>query len=268
MVSFPEKIIFWLERKLNKEYNELVSKKNLSGNSVNWFSYVLGIYVLIVILVRILNPPQSPTPIVPGEGSSSIALEEPNQMSLSLSRPQPSSDQEIIRRSRVVLGGDYLEDVFFQDGQVIARQRISANGVDEKVGEIPDGKIKFFDESNGTYGEEYYHDGKKSGLVRTYYNDGRINSEAEYYNGSLLTKKEYYKSGIVRFTVDYADALYNKDEVEVGVGKVYFSDGTLKYEWSLTRNGPPNFKKSYNRNGELTLEINYDEEGRLLTFPQ
>ena len=220
--------------------------------------------MLIVILARILNPPQSPTPIVQEEGSSPIALEEPNQMTRSLLSPQPSSNQEIIRRSRVVVGEDYLEDIFFQNGQVIARQRISANGVYEKVGEIPDGKVKFFDESKGTYGEENYHYGKKSGIIRTYYNDGQLNSEAEYFNGKLLTQKEYYKSGVLRFSVDYADAPYNRDEVEVGVGKVYFPDGTLKYEWNLTRNSPPGFKKSYNRNGELTFEANYDEEGRLI----
>ena len=237
-----------------------MSDKNLSGNSINWFSYVLGIYVLIVILVRILNPPQLSTPIVQKESFSPIALNEPNKMTLSLSSPQPLSNREIIRRSRVVLGEDYREDVFFQDGQVIARQRISANGVYERVGDIPDGKIRFFDESKGTYGEEYYRDGKKSGIVRTYYNDGRLNSEAEYDKGKLITKKEYYKSGIVRFTVDYTDAPYKRDEVEVGVGKVYFPDGTLKYEWNFTRNSHPNFKKSYNRNGEITLETYYDEE--------
>lgn len=230
----------------------------------NWFAYLLALYVLIVILVRLFNPPPPGMPITTKKSFSPTTLEESDKTLPPSSGSQSLSSDEVIRRSRVIAGEDALEDVFSRAGRVIARQKVSAKGIEEKVGEIPDGVVKFFDESQRTHGQEHYRSGQKDGLVRTYYEDGRLNSESLYRHGKLLTKKEYYKSGVLRLDVNYTQARVDKDNKETGIGKLYFPNGTLKYEWNLTRSSNPGFKKSYDRNGQLTFEAHYDQEGSLI----
>jgi antitoxin component YwqK of YwqJK toxin-antitoxin module len=45
----------------------------------------------------------------------------------------------------------------------------------------------------------------------------------------------------------------------VGIGKLYWPNGKLKYEWHLTRRDPIGYKKSYNKEGELRHAVFYDE---------
>ena len=64
--------------------------------------------------------------------------------------------------------------------------------------------------------------------------------------------------------LNYEDALDWGDEQEVGVGKVYNKDGTLKYEWNLTTKNSTGFKKSYNRYGQLVREVRYNSSGEII----
>ena len=170
-----------------------------------------------------------------------------------------------MRKTQLIRGGDYWESVFYQADQQIARQKISAHGVEEQEGEIPDGRVKFLDDASKTYGEEYYKNGKKYGLSKTYYASGQLMKEENYEDGKLQTGKEYYDNGSLRFEVDYQDKRdCPGNKGEVGVGKLYFKNGVLRYEWNLTRTSRTGFKKSYNRNGELTLEAYYDEKCQLI----
>ena len=43
----------------------------------------------------------------------------------------------VVRKTQLIRGGDYWESVFYQADQQIARQKISAHGVEEQEGEIP-----------------------------------------------------------------------------------------------------------------------------------
>lgn len=176
--------------------------------------------------------------------------------------------QEIVRKTKLIRGSDYYEDVFYSGNQELARQKTTGQKVLEQNGEIPDGKIKFIDESEHTYGEEYYRNGKKEGLSRTYYEDGWLKMESDYREGAILNSKEYYKNGNLRFEVNYEDARDDKEDSEVGIGKLYFSDGTLRYEWDLTKSKKIGFKKSYNQNGELVYEAYYDADGKLIPKKQ
>ena len=173
---------------------------------------------------------------------------------------------EVVRKNRLVPGMNFEESTFYIGDQEIARQKIVGEKVVETGGEIPDGKVKFFDEYHNTYGEEFYHKGKKHGVADTYYQNGELKSSAEYFLGTLILTKEFYRDGTVRMEENYQDAMEFPDDPnrETGMGKVYFPDGTLKYEWDFVKNNTMNYKKSYNRNGELTLELYYDKNGDLL----
>lgn len=177
--------------------------------------------------------------------------------------PKKKYAGEIVRKNRVVSGMDFEESVFYAGNEEIARQKIIHGKVVETSGKIPDGKVHFIDEYRNTHGEEFYSRGRKQGPALTYYQDGKLKAESQYLLGELTYHKEFYNDGAVRMEENYEDALLFPDEPtrETGIGKVYFPDGKVKYEWSFAKSNPTNFKKSYNRNGELTLELYFDRDG-------
>jgi antitoxin component YwqK of YwqJK toxin-antitoxin module len=172
--------------------------------------------------------------------------------------------QKVVRKDRLSPGREYVESVFYLDGREIGRQNIADDKVVESSGEIPDGKVDFVNEFKKTYGVEYYAQGKKDGPSKTYFADGRLNAEAYYRRGELLRKTEYYNDGGIRLEVNYEDARKDTDAKENGVGKVYYRDGTLKYEWHLTNSENVGFKKSYTQDGELRAVVYFDENGQMM----
>lgn len=174
--------------------------------------------------------------------------------------------EEVVRKNYIVPGMDFEESVFYIGQEEIARQKIVHGKILESRGEIPDGKVKFFDAYHKTYGDERYLRGKKHGPADTYYDDGRLKSSSEYFFGKLILNKEFYNDGALRMEENYDDAIIfpGEPDRETGIGKVYFRDGTLKYEWNFTHSDQVHYKKSYNRNGELTLDLYYDKDGDLL----
>lgn len=177
---------------------------------------------------------------------------------------QETMKGEVIRRARVARGEDYIENVFYIGDEEIARFKESNEGLSDFQGTIPDGKVHFVDEYQNTRGEEYYKYGKKHGESRSYYADGKLKAEEQYRLGQLITKKEYYNDGHLRFEVDYEDARSLGDNKEVGVGKLYARDSLLKFEWHITRSESPGFKKSYNKDGSLRHVAYYDDYGQLI----
>jgi hypothetical protein len=179
---------------------------------------------------------------------------------------QVARSGDVIRKTRLAPERTYEVHVFYQGGREVARQKTNVGGgtILDYSGTIPDGKVEFIDESNETYGVEYYQGGGRHGPLKELYKDGRPRREAYYQYGKLLTGKEYYQDGIVRMEEDYSDARQYKDRREVGIGKVYSRDGTLKYEWRLTNADPVGFNKSYNQKGELVAEVYYDEYGQVV----
>lgn len=157
-----------------------------------------------------------------------------------------------------------MESVFYAEDTEIAWQKIVGGKVVEIKGTIPNGKVKFTDESSNRHGVEYYSNGKKDGPSNTYYPDGQAFEEAYYRNGKLLWRKEYYKDGSLRLEIDYQDARDLGDDVEVGRGKLYYRDGTVKYEWQLTNSDEDGFKKSYDQKGGLRGALYFDRDGHLM----
>ena len=170
--------------------------------------------------------------------------------------------EKIVRKDRLSPGRDYIESIFYLNEEETARQKNVNDKVVESSGEIPEGRVDFLDEFKKTYGIEYYVEGKKSGLSLTYFPDGRLNVEAYYQRGKLLRKKEYYNDGGIRLEVNYEDAREQTDNKERGVGRVYYRDGTIKYEWNLTNSKKIGFKKSYNQDGALRAAFYFDEYGQ------
>lgn len=224
--------------------------------------FVFGIFVLFVILVILSNPISSPQKL---QGKQSLPG-EPSAVGAGsvISAPEPLPSGEVTRRDRIERGEDYWESYFYIGNQEIASERGDAHGTTEQKGSIPDGPVKFSNDTDSTYGVEYYDHGKREGSSKIYYKDANLMSEAWYRQGKLISKKEYYSNGLLRFEVDYTDARDYKDNKEVGIGKLYFPNGKLKFEWHLTNRESVGFKKSYNSDGTLRAEFYYDVAGNLI----
>ena len=171
---------------------------------------------------------------------------------------------EIIRKTRFSPDRKHEINRFYQGGEEIASFKSSKAEIYDRSGKIPDGRVRFVNDSDGTYGVEYYRDEERHGPVKLYYSDGQLKKEFYYQYGTLMTCTEYYHDGTIRMEEDYSDAREHMDDTEVGIGKVYSRNGVLKYEWYMTNNEPIGFKKSYNQRGELVDEVYYDEYGQLI----
>jgi len=231
----------------------------------------LGIFVVlclgVLITVKVVNDRigremQTMTKAPQQSASPQVAPENPLTAKQNASAPRRKPGEIVIRKDRLSPGRDYQESVFYLRGIEVARQRIVNEKVVESSGEIPDGRVDFVNESKGTYGTEYYLQGKKSGPSLSYFPDGQLNIEAQYQWGKLLRKKEYYNDGNIRLEANYEDAREQSDKKETGIGKLYYKDGTLKYEWNLTNSEKTGFKKSYNQDGELRAAFYFDEQGQ------
>lgn len=175
-----------------------------------------------------------------------------------------SHDRGITRRDKVSLNRNYVESVFFSEGEEIGRQKIINGRVAESIGRIPEGTVRFKDESKGTYGKEHYVNGKKDGPSNTFFSDGRLREEALFRHGRLVWRKRYYAGGGLRMETDYSDARNYGDDPEVGVGKMYYPNGKLKYEWHMTNSDAEGFKKSYSQDGMLRAALYFDQYGQLV----
>jgi len=175
-----------------------------------------------------------------------------------------STSTKLLRKTIVVRGNDFLEHWFYRGEEVVAKQQVNNDGVLNTEGIIPEGRIDFVDTYKNTTGEEHYRKGVRDGNSTTYYTDGKLKETAKYDSGKLIAKTEYYTDGRKRFEVDYTDSRNLGGDVETGIGKLYYPNEKLKFEWHLTRRDPVGFKKSYNQDGTLRHAAYFDEDNNLI----
>jgi antitoxin component YwqK of YwqJK toxin-antitoxin module len=157
---------------------------------------------------------------------------------------------------------------FFCEDQELLTCEISGDRVYDCSDIIPDGNVKFVNETDQTYGEQSYFNGVRDGQRREYYHTGQLKTETQYVMGSLEMTREYFIDGILKMEQDLTDALWfssGKDNIETGVGKVYYRDGTLMYEWHLTNQDQGGYKKSYNQDGQVVSLRRFNERGELVS---
>ena len=245
----------------------------------NYIVLIIIGFIVMGVIINVMNHPEpeapspapAPAPSPQAAAQEEIAPEDPAPNLVTLSdQPAPADipqDGMAYRKTFVTRGDDHVQNVFYKDGKEVARQTISNDGRIDQAGEIPEGRVKFIDEYNHAKGEENYLGGKKFGESKTYYPGGALKTEEKYENDKLIYTKDYYRTGTLRFSANYQDARNFGDNKEVGIGKLYYPDGTLKYEWSLIRSDPTGFKKSYNTDGSLRAETYIDETGKVIPNP-
>lgn len=217
--------------------------------------------VLLIALVVLSNRwLQQETKQIVSEPAASTPS-SPSMQAVEKKRSKPVPGGELIRKTRLSPDRKHEIHVLYQGGVEIASYKTSNGEVYDQVGEIPDGKVSFFNKANETYGVEYYWNGKRHGTAEVYYSDGQLRQELAYQYGKLITNKEYYHDGTLRMTEDFSNARPVTDGSETGVGKVYTRHGTVKFEWFFVNSEPVGFKKSYDQKGRLVDAVYYDEFG-------
>ena len=166
------------------------------------------------------------------------------------------SKGEVLRYQKLEPNRTFAESRFLLNKKEIASFRSKGEKVYDVRGEIPDGKVRFINESTHTKGEEMYRYGRRNGRYLEYYDNGQLYREAQYYKGKLMLNKVYFYDGHLRMEEDRRDALIAVNDREAGKGKVYARDGTLMYEWELTNALNGGYKMSYDKKGDL-VEIKY-----------
>lgn len=182
---------------------------------------------------------------------------------------QPVSDESIIglRIERRNITDNKIESTIMINKQEVAKLVIDKGLMTVLSGKILDGKYKFVNEWNNTYGFEHFKKNRRHGNVSEYYSSGQLKTEAEYKRGRLIRRKEFYLDGQLRLEEDLSSARFiaatakRKGIDEVGVGKIYRIDGTLKIDWSLTDSSDNNFVKIYDREGFLVEARYYNSYG-------
>ncbi len=179
-----------------------------------------------------------------------------------LSNEDNMQTAQVIRVDRELIEDRLKESVFYYQDNVIARHRIENDREIERSGSIPDGQVKFIDKKDRLRGVATYKYNRRHGPAKTYYEGGQIKCEAVYELGDLWSIKEYDPHGFLRYEANFEDARLVKGEIETGRGKRYYDDGSLKFEWDITKKTPQPYKKFYDRQGNLKSWIVYDEKGR------
>lgn len=139
---------------------------------------------------------------------------------------------EVIRKTQWLDKKGHYEIFFLKDGLEIARQKIAGKSeVIEQEGKIPDG------------------------VVREYYDSGKLMIEAQYKNNRLNgTAKTYHRTGIL-----YQENNYH-DGIEDGISKTFYENGQLKFEKNY-KSGGLIAVKYFSREGKLTGESSYKDGG-------
>lgn len=181
-----------------------------------------------------------------------------------IEKPKVMAKGEITRQSILEPNRQYYENVYYANGEEIARNKSDGKKVFDIVGTIPDGPVKFKDFTEKTHGTEYYKNGKRHGELVEYYNEGPLKGQATYAAGKVQTSKDYFFDGTLRMELDLRDGMPFSDSMDKGSGKMYHRNGKLMYEWHLTNSDENRYTKAYDVEGNLTqLEI-YDAFGKLL----
>lgn len=178
--------------------------------------------------------------------------------------------KKILRIERKAPQEDYPESIIFINKKEVARFKTKKGRVVDLKGRIPEGKVQFVNEWENTHGVESYYRKKRDGEYIEYYRNGQVKIEAEYHRGKLVKRKSYFVDGVLRVEEDCASATFlamllpTGKIKNAGIGKMYRSDGTLKYEWYMVDGAKKNFDKTYNKDEDMIEANYYNGEGEFL----
>ncbi len=108
--------------------------------------------------------------------------------------------------------------------------------------------------------------GLKQGLWRTYYEDGRIKTEAYYENDKLSgAYKEYDMNGDIALLLQYTKGVLIEKEdstgLDVEIRNNYDDQGNIVYSGTYRENIPVGIHRMYDISGKVINSVLYDNQG-------
>jgi antitoxin component YwqK of YwqJK toxin-antitoxin module len=173
--------------------------------------------------------------------------------------------KKLVRRTWLDPNREYWESAIFVEDKEICRFKSKDNKIIELEGKLPEGNIEFFNQTEGTRGNENFHNNNWHGWYREYYDNGRLKRETKYFEGKKILNKEYFIDGVLHMEEDLTDILYPSDHNEKGIGKVYSRSGKIKYEWQFTHSDPNRFTRAYDKDGNLMEENLFNDRGEKIS---
>jgi len=145
------------------------------------------------------------------------AQKQPKKVIVEVTKPEKKKrkrkiDQKgVIREERLDPNRKFSQSIVYVDGEEVARFKESKRTIIDSSGKIPDGRVRFYNLTTNTYGEEYFRNGKRIGEFKEYYKDGRIKREVRYESGKVIKNKEYYVDETLRLEEDCRSELCSLD---------------------------------------------------------
>lgn len=246
------------------------------NKTINFWPVILFCLVLLVIVVCLNS-------LVSNKVTQLTQADKAEPLTSVSEVSKESSDPDFFPQrtdSKKVLTGDitgwkqlepnrkYVTYFFFMDGKQIAQFNAKDDEVFDYQGNLFSGTVEFVDYEVNSKGTQEYKKGKRHGKITLYYNDGQLQYEGEYDDNKLVSEKEYFVDGALRMEVDLSRAAKFGSVKDVGVGKVYFRNGDLRYEWRAVDIEFGGYNKSYNRDGVLVEEKYFDSIGQPISKEQ
>ena len=154
--------------------------------------------------------------------------------------------------------GNMMAEEVYNGGQLIIQKRFDRNGKLNDVARryYQNGQIRI---------EAGFREGKPEGITREYHENGSLMAEEYYRSGSLMSKKEYDRSGTLMTCLkEYYDngRLRNETDFVEGICKEYYKSGAIKIEARFKGKKPHGLIKEYYEEGIISAEDGY-EHGQL-----
>jgi len=229
---------------------------------------VVGFFIVFLAIAFISHILNKQIHDITKEPAQSIALVQEDKFigEIDLNTTQ----KNVLRIERKSSQENYTESIVLVDKKEVARYKSKDDKIFDKSGHIPDGKVKFVNEWENTYGFEHYRNGKREGAYIEFDSNNHIKAEAEYKRGRLIKRKSYYHNKVLLMEEDYSTAQFISRFQSfgifkrVGIGKIYRLDGSLRYEWSVVDDSDEHYTKKYNKKGELVEVLYYNDQGVLI----
>ena len=120
---------------------------------------------------------------------------------------------------------------------------------------VKNGLIKSYYENGKIQSEDNWKDDKLHGVRKWYYSDGNLYQEDNYKDGKLHgVRKSYYSDGNLDLEENYKDGKLH------GVRKSYYSDGNLSTEYNWENGKLHGECKDYYEQGNLKMIYNYKDD--------
>ena len=246
-------------------------KKNNSLTVFLAVFFIAGVF----IVNRFINSQMKEPAVGPGAPIAEN-IESPVEDSQSMEEPAAIEETEVdstaatgelVHRIRLHPNRDSYLHTFYAGDKEIGGFSSKDDEISDESGKIPDGEIKFVNESTEMHGVENLREGKRHGPAQTFLASGELYLDETYNRGQLVTSKQYAKDGHLTMVINMEDARDDPINHENGTGKVFWSNGVLKYEWSITKSDRTAYKRSYNTEGGLISEEFFDSHGQPIIKP-